>query len=767
VSTYHIHISGIVQGVGFRPCVYRWAIQHGLKGTVCNAADGVHIILNVIPERAHLILKEIINIAPVKSIITGAEIKKVESQKFDDFSIMESSAHQDIKVLLTPDYAICKECLNDINSNKNRRKDYAFTTCTVCGPRYSIIDRLPYDRENTAMTSFNMCPSCKKEYHDVDNRRYYSQTNSCPDCAVELRMEDAKTGEMVKGSTEVMIRKTVEAWAQGKKVAIKGIGGYLITCDATNEEAIVQLRRMKNRPTKPLAVMYHDFLMMAEDVDVDAQAMLLLQSDAAPIVLLPKKKDPWSSIAFEAVAPGLHKVGVMLPYTPLYALLLKHYSKPIVATSGNLSGDPIEYINEDAAENLRGIVDLLLHNNRRIVTPQDDSVMNISPIKRKRIIVRRSRGLAPALIQQSPLSLDNCILSMGGLLKSSFGLSVHGQVYISQYLGDTDSYLTQKNYTRVMNHFFNVFDVSPEAIVCDFHPSFYSSMEGQRLSEKWNLPLYKVQHHVAHFYAVLGENMLMEADRKILGIIWDGTGLGDDGHIWGGEFFVFEKGDVDRIDHVPYFDNVAGDKMAKEPRISALSLTEACGIKNMDLSSRFTDQEWMIYQKLLSRPSRVKCSSMGRLFDAVASIVLDFNVQSYEGEAAMYLENCAYDYFSNHVPQWNMSYLTDEDNSVDIIKALISNVVKDKKKGIDAGFISARFHVTLVDYIRRIAEKNEVKDLAFSGGVFQNAWLVDIILILLKKDFNLYFHDKLSPNDENISFGQLIYANYNLDNLKV
>lgn len=743
--------------MGFRPFVYKLAYKNGLKGTVCNTTDGVHILINSTSTEAERIAQDIERHAPVRAVITNIEVTEVDHEMYSDFRIIGSSDKEDKQVLLTPDFGICDQCAEDVLVQGNKRENYAFTTCTICGPRYSIVEKLPYDRENTAMCRFTMCDDCQNEYLDIQDRRYYSQTNSCPSCAVSMTLEKVGESQFFQGSQTAMIHEAVSALEAGKIIAIKGIGGYLITCDATNKEVIRRLRGLKNRPSKPLAVMYHDFLLMAEDVDVDVVAMLELQRASSPIVLLPKKKDPWSNIAFDEIAPGLKKVGVMLPYTPLYVMLLKKFGRPIIATSGNMSGDPIEFIESNARDLLSPIVDLFIHNNRSITVPQDDSVIAISPLKKRRVVIRRSRGLAPTLIAAPNEAYKQCVLTMGGLLKSTIGLSAHGNLYVSQYLGDTDAYQTQKNYSEILKHFLNVLEVQPSVILCDQHPSYYSSQEGERLAGELKLPLIKVQHHLAHFYAVLGEHQLFKCPDPILGVIWDGTGLGEDGHIWGGEMFLYQLESAQRIDHLPYFDYIAGDKMAREPRISALTIVQSFEIESSFLEEKFTNQEWLIYQSIIQKGSKIRCSSMGRLFDAVASIVLGIDKQSYEGEAAMLLENAAHLYFEQHLPQMSMSYLNDQNGTESIIHLIVNRVIKDMLKGVDPSFISARFHVSLVDYIDRVATYNTVHHLAFSGGVFQNVWLIDLIHLFLSKKYALYFHQELSPNDESISFGQLMY----------
>lgn len=756
VHTYHLHIKGVVQGVGFRPFVYRLASEMGIHGTVSNTSDGVHVNFNAEKSRSHDFVDAILREAPDHARIRHHELSSIDNQKFSDFSIIDSSDHQKKEVLLTPDLAMCRECRDDIDNTKDRRQGYAFTTCTNCGPRFSIIEALPYDREHTTMKTFAMCPKCQKEYANVLDRRYYSQTNSCPDCAIRLSLLDEKGRDEGIIDQEEILNRVIALWNEGAVIAIKGIGGYLITCDATRPEVVRRLRSLKGRPSKPFAVMYEDLFMMAEDVDIDSAAMLALESSEAPIVLLNKKADPWSEIAFEDVAPGLSKVGVMLPYTPLYHLLLRKFKKPIIATSGNLSGDPIEYRDELAIKRLSGLVDAFLTNDRPIVVPQDDSVVSLSPISRQNIILRRSRGLSPVLLSGGRYVGNRSVLAMGGLLKSTVCLSAHSNLYMSQYLGDTDSLNTQENYSTVLDHLLGVTGATPEAIICDKHPSFFSSRYAEPLAEKMRVPLVRVQHHEAHFMAILGEKDLLHTDRRVMGVIWDGTGLGDDGNIWGGETFSYKSGKVDRIKSLPGFRHITRDKMSREPRISALSLTRSYGLRSDLVEGRFSETELDIYNKLLEKDG-LTSTSMGRVFDAVAAVVGGFDIQTYEGEAAMRLEDMANRYFRQSMPSLEMSYLEVDQGTEELIFSLISHILEDRNKGVDPELIAARFHVSLVDCIDRQAKELNFDTIAFSGGVFQNTWLVELIRRFLGRKYELLFHEEMSPNDENISFGQIMY----------
>jgi len=756
LKTFHIHIKGIVQGVGFRPYVYELCRAQNLKGWVNNTTDGVHIHINATLEKATQILNKLVANAPVLSHITNTTIKETAFVNYTTFTIINSESGQQPTLLLTPDFVICKNCSAELFSESDKRFQYPFITCTHCGPRYSITKILPYDRENTTMDIFTMCPSCNTEYEDPLDRRYFSQTNSCPHCAIELSL--IENGKTQYNFTD--LDYIVSQWNKGKIIAIKGIGGYLVTCDATNEEVIERLRKLKNRPSKPFALMYHDIYELAEDVEMDIGEKLELESASSPIVLLALKKDRMTPIAIEAIAPKLNLLGVMLPYTPLYKLLLEKFKKPIVATSGNISNATIIY-QDDRLEELQHIADSILSNNRQIVIPQDDSVVRYSSIKSYRTIIRRSRGLAPSYLNTELELPSNTVLAMGALLKSTFTLLAHQNIHISQYLGSTETLEAQENYQHTLTHFENLFHPDIEVILVDKHPDYFATVLGKEMAQKRNVKVIEIQHHKAHFFAVLGENNLLHTHEKILGVIWDGTGLGDDGNIWGGEFFTYQRGKTARVHSLEEFPFILGDKMAKEPRISALVITSRV-IDATVLKEKFSKTEWNIYQKMMAT-SALKSTSIGRLFDAAASIILGIDIQTYEGEAAMQLENAAYRYFrANNFTRY-YSYLKEEKLPENFIHFLFENIQQDIHKGFQPDFIAAKFHISLAHYIAIIAKREGVQKVAFSGGVFQNQWLIELIRSFMVDDFDLYFHKELSPNDENISFGQLMYYIYNKD----
>ncbi len=752
METWHIHIKGIVQGVGFRPFVYKLALKKNLKGWVNNTNDGVHIQINGTKETAENFLKEILDNLPPLAVVTSSVITPAEPKDYQSFQIVESEKKSNTDLLILPDIALCDDCRKELFDSNNRRYQYPFITCTNCGPRYSIITALPYDRPNTTMDKFKMCPVCWDEYNNPLERRHYSQTNSCPDCPVKMQLYE--NGELRNDFKD--LDYIVEAWKNGKIVAIKGIGGFLLTCDASDKEAVKELRRRKNRPSKPFALMYHDVYELAEDVHMQIGEKLLLESKEAPVVLLYRRDDPMTHLAFEEIAPGLETMGVMLPYTPLYEILLRKFKKPIVATSANLTNDVIVYKNKEAIEKLAQIADLILLNNRDIIVAQDDSVARLSFFKQKPVLLRRSRGYAPTYIQPDLQIPSQSVLATGAMLKSAFSISHKQNIYVSQYLGNTDYFEAQVNYEHTFEHLSRLLGFRPEVVVTDKHPAYFSTRFAEKISKSLNIPHVKVQHHEAHLMAVLAENNLLEAIKPVLGVVWDGTGYGHDQNIWGGEFFLYNNGSIKRYAHLDYYPFIAADKMVKEPRISLLCLSNS--LPNKVVNNKFTQEELRIYRKLINNSS-LKTSSIGRLFDAASSLILGIDKQSYEGEAAIRLENAAYKYFKNNNFTLRYSYL---ENKIPekFPEFLLYAISEDKEKGFDNNFLAAKFHITLAHYILLISKSVGIEDIALSGGVFQNTWLLELVETITDGQANIYLHKKLSPNDESVSFGQLIHYFY-------
>lgn len=762
MNTWHIHIKGQIQGIGFRPFIYRLAKQENLNGWVCNSIDGVRIEFNGTRNAANDFLEKITGQSPVLSKITWHQLQEVEKQKFEGFNIVESSNTGVPNLLLTPDFGLCEDCRIELSDSGNRRYNYPFTTCTNCGPRYSIVKSLPYDRPFTSMSIFKMCALCSEEYHQVENRRYFSQTNSCSSCGISLKMINNNKDTILTNKSDIL-QKTLDYWEAGKIIAIKGIGGYLLTCNARNEDTIKKLRRLKHRPTKPLALMFPNETLLTNEFDCTKKEIDCLKSEMAPILIVEFKQKttqptPINNSYMTSIAPNLNQLGVMLPYTPLFDLLLNRFGKPIIATSGNISNSPIVFKEEQAIDELTSIADFILTNNQEIVVPQDDSVIRFSFFKKQKIILRRSRGLAPNYINAQLTLPPKTIFAAGAMLKSTFTFLHQGNTFISQYLGDLENFDTQENYRHTVQHFFNLFKSQPELVLCDAHPDYTSSQFAAQLSYESQLTIFKIQHHLAHFSALLGERNLIHSKTSILGVIWDGTGLGDDGQIWGGEFFIYDQYQFERHAHLEYFDFILGNKMPKEPRISALSISKNSPEAKMFLKEKFSEEEWKIYTKILTKESALKTSSMGRLFDAVASVLAVCDKQSFEGEGAIILENLALSYFKKKGLDFKEIYFSNTfSNSVISYQNLLLEIIKDRQDGKAKEFIAAKFHYSLVHIIQVLAETVNIKEIAFSGGVFQNSLLVDLLIHHLGKDYKLYFHQELSPNDENISFGQLIY----------
>ncbi len=754
--TYHIHITGQVQGVGFRPFVYRIARNSGLNGWVNNTTDGVHIEINCTPQVAKKFLGTILKHCPPQARIEGHSMKEAEYRYFHDFQIIDSDDSGPKEVRLSPDFGMCEDCMDDMENPGDRRYQYPFTTCTNCGPRFSIINGLPYDRPLTEMSKFEMCPDCSKEYGNPLDRRFYSQTNSCPNCAISLTLYH--DGLLVaERDPKVIIDDVVAMLKEGKIGAVKGIGGYLLVCDATNERAILTLRERKNRPDKPFAVMYPGLDQVDQDLICNSRERDLLGSPVSPIVLLNTAKEINTGLSVGSIAPCLDSIGVMLPYAPLLRMIAKEFDKPLVATSGNVSGSPIIYRDDMALEELSNYSDFVLAHNRDIVIAQDDSVAGVVSQTRDPVILRRSRGWAPSYFGRYTDKVVNGGLALGAQMKGSISLAHCNKIYISQYLGDLESYDSQLQFRRTLAHFRNVLDFTPTKIFTDLHPQYFTHTYGVELAAKEGIEIDFIQHHKAHFGAILQESDLIESKEPVLGVIWDGTGYGEDGNIWGGEFFKWQDQKMKRAYHfegVPY---LFGDKMAREPRISALAFTSELPEDRLHLAHKFTAREWELYQKMLPA-AELRTTSVGRLFDAVASLLGLIDKASYEGQAAMYLEVLARKCSSFKEDCYNIEVGGGKIST----GKMMAEIADEMSSNIDKEVIARKFHVTLVEIIRRIAVESNIRQIAFSGGVFQNSLLIELICNKLADQFSLHFHRELSPNDENVSFGQLVLGSLGL-----
>ncbi|MEQ9424335.1 MAG: carbamoyltransferase HypF [Cyclobacteriaceae bacterium] len=752
VKTWKILIEGRVQGVGFRPFIHRVACELSLEGVVKNVSQGVEIRVNVTRPFLDRLIDKIRKDAPEIAIIRNISFSEIGNQFFESFQICKSEKSVNPTLELSPDFAICDNCKDDIVTADGPKYSYPFTTCSYCGPRYSIISGLPYDRNNTSMLDFEMCENCLSEYKTPQNRRFHSQTNSCERCGITMQLiRNTKTEGSTK-STEI-IDELSKIIANGGVVAIKGLGGYLLCCDTRSSSGIKRLREIKKRPEKPFAIMCPNADFVKTEFDLKSSELEMLTSAVSPIMLLtPKNPKIWD---MESLAPGLTKLGVMMPYTPFFHLLMELHDAPVIATSANITNSPIEYEDGKAVEHFHLLADGILTYNRTILMPQDDSVMFFTKNKNQSIVLRRSRGFAPSGIDlKFPGLKGKTLLAMGADLKGSFGYFNEGQIYLSQYFGDLVNFDTLQRYKAAIEHFITLFQKPPDIILADLHPGYHSSKTGLAIAKEIQSPIRYYQHHQAHFAAVLAEHKLLSNDERVLGVCWDGTGYGDDGIIWGGEFFLKENEHLSRVGHVGYFDHIAADKMPQEPRLSALSICRNNNEAEQILRLKFTEIEWGIYQKLLEK-NTLKTSSVGRLFDGVASLLGLCDHSSYEGQAAMLLEESATKFAQDEGLDYHEHYniILNEGGTINI-KAMLSGLLIDQNKKTITE-IAFKFHLTLVKCIEFIAKSHAVRSIAFSGGVFQNGLLTDLIIHRLEEHYKLYFHQKLSPNDENIALGQL------------
>ena len=773
--------------MGFRPFIFNLAEEFQLKGYVSNDELGVIIVCQ--GENSEQFFNEIHNRKPKSSEIIFSEIKEIETAEiFDNFYIKPTEKNIVVDIPLTPDFATCESCETELFDEENPRYFYPFTTCTQCGPRYSVTKKFPFERENTAIEVFKMCPNCLEEYQNPDDVRFHSQTNSCPNCGIQIWLKDNQGNEF-KGSNKEIFEKLAEELSKGKIVALKNTAGYLLMCDATNSEAVWELRKRKRRPTKPFAVLFSGISTMKEYLEISELQIQHFKSSESPIIVT-KIKDA-KDLAIDEISPNMNTIGAMFPYSGTLKLISKTFGKPLIATSGNFHGSPICSTTEEAEQILGKIADYFLHNTLEIQHPQDDSVIKFSPKHQQKIVFRRSRGFAPNYFFAEELSElnkeKNMILCLGGDLKNTFAIVPNNHVYISEYIGDLANFETYERFENTVKSYQKIFNFSPEIILKDLHPKY----ENQNIVSKFsNYQTHEIQHHQAHFASILGEKKLWKKD-KVLGVIWDGIGFGTSTEIWGGEFFLFENLEkikekqshevakinsigqspmknntencealkernpkIKRIAQLENFAWILGDKMSKTPKISALSVSR----NSEDLKFAFDENEWKIYTNLIEK-SEVKTSSMGRFFDAVAFVLGYEKPLFFEGEPAMWLEKISQEKFPTDFTEFHRlkDYLKNDEFENIPTKKLFSKILEEKKSGKCAGEIGLNFHYTLIKAIEKIAQHFAVKELAFSGGVWQNALLVDLAIEVLGDKFTLHFHEKLSPNDENISFGQLNY----------
>jgi hydrogenase maturation protein HypF len=757
-------LRGVVQGVGFRPFVHRLATELAVTGWVNNSPQGVFVEAESPRPTLERFLRRLEAEKPPRSSIQSMETTWLDAVGFSKFEIRASENGGDKSALVLPDIATCPDCLWEIFDPKNRRFHYPFTNCTNCGPRFSIIEALPYDRANTSMKKFAMCPACRKEYENPQDRRFHAQPNACLVCGPRLEFWDA-TGEAVFGGDEAL-RAAANAIRLGKIVAVKGVGGFHLLADARNEKTVQLLRERKHREEKPLALMFPSLESVQAVCKVSPLEQRLLCSPEAPIVLLRRAKSEISNLKSqiaEIVAAGNPNLGVMLPSNPLHHLLMAELKLPVVATSGNLSDEPICTDETEALEQLRGIADFFLVHNRPIVRHLDDSIVRV--MLGREMMLRRARGYAPlpVQIQNSKSEIQN-VLAVGAHLKNSIALAVGKNVFLSQHIGDLETEQANVAFRRVTGELPELYDVEPELIAADLHPDYQST----RFAQKSGKRNFGVQHHVAHVLSCIAEN---EVALPAMGVAWDGTGYGPDGTIWGGEFFTVAETKVERIAHLLPFRLPGGDKAVKEPRRAALGLLyELYGEAAFEMTHlpplrEMPPVEMITLRGMLQRRfNSPSTSSVGRLFDVVASLVNLRQQMRFEGQAAMELEFALEGVESD--ARYDLPLVTRDSKLVLDWSLLVHSILADVTGGVSVAEISAKFHNVLAEAVVAVARKSGLTRVVLSGGCFQNRYLAERTVTRLRAEkFQPYWHQHVPPNDGGIALGQIFAAQNNL-NLK-
>ncbi len=716
MTNYKLTITGTVQGVGFRPFIYKIANELSLVGEVSNDSLGVTILLLATDKELDTFLHTLKTKIPALATIDDIKVTKTKRQYFEDFKIVESRNRKETRTLIPPDISICQECQKELFDKANRRYGYPFITCTNCGVRYSIIYSLPYDRKNTSMSAFEMCSACKEEYANPNDRRYHAQPIGCHACGPKL---------------SIQIEEAVAVLECGGILAMKGVGGYHLLCDATNDEAVKKLRERKQRVSKPFAIMIADIEQAEVLAHINEKERSLLTSNQRPIVLLKAKKNQLSKF----VAPHISKIGLFLPYTPLHLLVLEKFNRPLVATSANVTDEPIA-TNLASMQKLSNIYDLLLDHDREIVNGCDDSVVMV--VKGQTIMIRRARGYAPSAMKL-PFTLKNKTLALGANQKSTVAIGFGDNVILSPHIGDLETIESVGYFEQNINILKRVYDFEPKVVVHDKHPHY----ESTKYAKAHFRHTQEIQHHYAHILAVMAEK---KCEGKVLGVAFDGTGYGEDGTLWGGEFLVCDYAGVERVEYLKPFKLLGGEKAVKEPRRVALSLLfDLYGKEVLTMQTATTDafsqselkNLYLVWKRGLNAP---RTSSMGRLFDAVASLTGVCQVMHFEGESGMLLEELYDKNITEHYP------LVYHDKQIDVLAMLEQMLLDEKSVAV------SKFFNTLVIMIEEMHKRYPLP-LVFGGGVFQNRVLLEL---LLERFPDAMISNSLPPNDGAIAFGQVV-----------
>ncbi|MEI3194009.1 MAG: carbamoyltransferase HypF [Lachnospiraceae bacterium] len=769
--TWRIRVYGIVQGVGFRPTVSRHAAASGIRGTVCNKGPYVEIYTQGEKEQIEGFLKALEVHPPKRAAILKINTEDVTAETethFETFDIIESEKTKG-EIFVSPDIAICEECKEEMYNPKDRRYLHPFINCTCCGPRLTILDALPYDRERTSMKEFPMCPDCAKEYDDEKTRRYDAQPVCCNECGPEVYL----IGRPERGRDAITCTRRMIS--DGKIVAIKGIGGFHLCCDATNEEAVQRLRTLKRRPAKPFAVMAKDEAVVKRECIVTPEQEAILTGHQKPILLL--NKETGGRLA-PSIAPGNPKVGVMLPYAPVQLLIFQYddgIKMPdiLVMTSGNTSGAPICREDAEAVAELSHLCDAMLSHNRKIRIRADDTVMDF--YKNEPYMIRRSRGYAPLPFMMSA-DWKGQVLAVGGELKNTFCIGVDSRFYPSPYVGDLEDVRTVKALQETIHRFQTLLEVTPQAVVCDLHPKYNSTV----VAEELGYPVLKVQHHYAHILSCMTEN---DCQEPVIGVAFDGTGYGTDGTVWGGEILLADYENFTRFGSITPFLQIGGDISAKEGWRIAVSMIYGYtkdreqAWKMMENLGLCSEQESKVQFTMADRKlNAVVSTSVGRLFDAVSAILGFRRQSSFEGEASMALEFAAeaYEQYNLQKQKGNQDHLLYKEDGRLILNTqmLVQKITEAKLQGADSGRLAYLFHQTLAEQItaacmeaRNVSGRQKV---ALSGGVFQNRLLLRLTEErLMEEGFEVLRHRMVPPNDGGIAIGQAAYGMYQLQNGRV
>ncbi len=790
VNGSRIRITGIVQGVGFRPFVYNLALRHNLTGWVRNTSAGVDIEVDGDAPALEAFLQGLREEAPPLALIASLEVESCPQNGFSDFEIRHSEPVPGAFQPISPDVCICGDCLRELFDPADPRYLYPFINCTNCGPRFTIIQDIPYDRPKTTMAPFKMCAYCRTEYEDPANRRFHAQPVACPQCGPTVWLETTDNSPQLaeRHHDNEAILETQKRLREGHILAIKGLGGFHLACDATNISAVEELRHRKLRVDKPFALMMPDLATVEQHCIVSAAERELLQSRQRPIVLIERRPD--SPIA-QAVAPEQNTLGVMLPYAPLHYLLFHeaipqgdsadpHSPAPaLVMTSGNLSEEPIAYSNDEARARLSGLADAFLMNDRDIHVRCDDSVVRTpapsnapTPKQPTFYLLRRSRGYAPfPVLLPRPLP---SILATGPELKNTFCLAKDRYAFLSHHIGDMENYETLRSFEEGIAHFERLFRIQPEVIACDLHPNYLATRYARQRAERDNLPALHIQHHHAHIAACMADNGL-NGDEAVIGVSFDGAGYGDDGAIWGGEFLITDYRGYQRYAHLTYTPLPGGDKAIKEPWRMALSWLHTAGIAwEEDLppvkhatqsayqnSPLQIDHLALLQHQLHQKTNAPPTSSVGRLFDAVAALIGIRQTVNYEAQAAIALENLADPTISDHYP---FSIENQQFSPAPTLRALLN----DLRANTPPAQMAARFHNGLahavIQVCTAIRNQHQLNKVALSGGVWQNMTLLKITLSLLKQEnFEVLIHQQVPANDGGLALGQAMIAAYAIE----